>query len=195
MFIAQVVIFLNIFFWALPPFRHISKNFFLFFLVFAFMDPIVVIINIFINLDAFRVYSFGSYILLHSIIKRNKKQYMLNLVGGLLLLPCSIFLSVKINALLVFAFLLIILFIFIKKLIIDINKIFIINSFYIVLVFYVITLLLKIFYFLLDSQQHIIFAYLTSAFEIIFALFFTIFHDNDERLMIKLTGRRDALEI
>lgn len=181
--------------WVLPPFRHFGRSYFVFFLVLALMDPTVFIINTFSNFDPMRIHSLTLYILWLSIIdlQNLKKYYMIYLVGGLLLVSCSFFLSIQINVLLILVLLLLILLILIKKLIIDINRILIIDNFNIALVFYIVTLIMKVLYYLFTSQHNIVFFYLTTAFEILFAIFFTIFHDNDKRLQIKLSRRRETI--
>ena len=140
-------------------------------------------------------YSILVYFLFISLLnlRKERKYYTYIFFGILLTLLISFFLSHQVNVLFIITILSMILMLMLKRLISEAGNTLLVDSFILGLILYVITLILKMFFILLEMPNSIVFFHLTSAFEILFAIFFTIFHDNDDRLQIKLTKRKSAV--
>ena len=60
------------------------------------------------------------------------------------------------------------------------------NIFYLILLFYEITIITKLSIYLSETHSGVLFTYITLAFEILIAVFFTVFKENNPHLVLKL---------
>ena len=176
------------FIWVIPPIRQYRKQLFLFFLILALPDPINLLFLYLLKINTtFFLFPSACYLLIVSLLKRSTiiKNWILIIVIWILVLTLnllsknnSIFLST------VIIFNLITVLILLKNFIVtyvDNRKM---NLFLVVIIFYFCTSILKFFNILIGFADATAFFIITSIAQIIFGLFFSIFREDDPRLMV-----------
>ena len=63
------------------------------------------------------------------------------------------------------------------------------NIYYVILILYILSIILKFITALFDMQTGAIYFYLTSAFQILLAVFFILFNVNSEKVQLNITSR------
>lgn len=173
--------------WLFPAIRQFRGRYFLFFLVLALSDPINLLITWEFHIKILVLPVIITYVLFLSVISIEylKKNFPILFVFFLVLMTPP-FLSSKVNIIytqLVLVFTLILMTI-LKTLItayVEQKKL---NLFYVVLIFYLLTLILKYFNLLLGFADAYAFFIITSIAQFAFGLFFSIFREDDSRLLV-----------
>jgi len=169
--------------------RQYKTHYFLFFLLIAVTDPINLATRIFFKADlAGFIFPFMTGLMVLSlidklVIKRNKLTVVLYL---LIIISISYFFRKPIIYASIIVFNeLIIIFIVLKDFIVNFVDHKTINLFLLMLFFYLSTALLKMFNFLTGFADAAAFFYITSFFQILFGLFFTVFREDNPKIVIQ----------
>ncbi len=187
MAVAQIISYLSIFFWLLPPIRQYKERFFIYFLITALMDPMQLIAVHFFHTHNYYVHPIASVFLLYSInlSSDNLKKYwyfhmlfVAAFILGLFLLQNHIQLILFLHFLILIKFL--------KIAFVSLHKFNIINVFLFMLVFYELSVVINQLVFLSNYEIKVIFFYTTLFFQILIAIFFTIFKEDNPSLKITL---------
>ena len=174
---AYIIYYTSLFAWLLPPIRQYKGKLFLYFLLFAIADPLTRISTISFHTNAYQIHSLISFaaILAVSINKISKKNIVFIFIGFLL----TLFVISTQDRNIIFLYLillhLVIIWYFLKETLISFSK----NNFltlgWVVLILYEISIVLKLIVALEVTQASTIYYYLTTGFQILIALFFTIY--------------------
>jgi len=173
MIITKIIFYTQTIAWLLPLFRQRGCKYFYYFVLLAFSDPIITIIGFFHPLDATVYYLVISTLLLISLVK--KRELLLLLVAVFLM---SIFLNNPEIRFFIFLIHFVILLYFLKELLVIISRESKLVIFSLILVLYEATLLFKFAASYLEIAGYLYF-YLTTAFEIFIAVFFTIYNEKN----------------
>lgn len=185
MIIPKIIFFLNIAAWLVPPFRQRGCKYFLYFLLLAVSDPLYTVIDWFRPTEAAFYYSIISALLLIVLVK---KKFLYLLI--LLLAVAGIFLSNPEIRIFAFAIHFIILLYFLREFIVIISAESRIVIFNLVLILYEASVIFKFAASYLEIAGYLFF-YITTAFEIFIAIFFSIYNEkNSPALRIDLEPRK-----
>ncbi len=181
MIVARIVASVSILVWLFPPFRQYKNKFFIYFLILAILDPLVLLIQLFIYFQPVRIYLIGSLIQMISLMSsKNILRYKFILLPIIII---NIWFSFYFGRSEIMAALiveiLIILTIFLRLTLTNIYENMHIKLFYIILDFYVISLIVKFLVSLVDLKLGMNYFFLVSAFEIIIGIFFIFFNDEN----------------
>ena len=145
------------------------------------MDPLILVIQLFIVLQPFRIYMIAVLFQIISLI-----SFKNNVMSKFILIPLviiNIMLSFYIGTseilLIVIFENIIVLSLFFRLTIISIFKSLKINLFHVVLILYVHSIIMKFFVDYIDLKFGLTYFYLTSAFEVIIGIFFIFFNDKN----------------
>ncbi len=173
MIIPKIIYIFNTVAWLLPPFRQRGCKYFLYFLILALSDPIFGLIDWIHASNSTAYYLFVSTLLLISLLK--KKILLLSLIIVVLL---SIYLSnpeIRIFTSLVHFVILLYL---LKEMIVIISRESKIVIFNLILELYEASVLFKFVASYLEITG-ILYFYITTAFEVFIAIFFTIYNEKN----------------
>jgi len=187
MAITQLIVYVSIFFWLFPAIRQYKGNYFIFFLILALADPIAMFCVAVFNIQPTFIHAIVAICLFYSIDTVRKEFWRLRLLNLIIIVTFIIALLLQANPpflILIFHFL--ILFVFIKKLMLKLYQLGEFNWFYLILIFYEITALVNLIVFISGAEIGIFYYYLTVAFQLLVAIFFTIFREESQLLRIRL---------
>ena len=187
MVIAEVIGLISTIFWLLPPFRQYKSQYFLYFLVLALSDPVALLCMEVLRWSPNMIYPFTGLILFYTIGFSFLNIRRLWIIHLSLILAFTLSLFYVDNILyVVLALHFLILFKFVRSILFMIfnNKLF--NTFYLALSFYELSIVVNLSVFLSGSNLHIVMYYITLAFQILLAIFFTIFTEKSKFLIIPL---------
>ncbi|MCH7972962.1 MAG: hypothetical protein IH949_03590 [Bacteroidetes bacterium] len=176
-----IIYYTSLFVWLLPPIRQYKGKLFLYFLLLAIADPLSYITTINFNTNSYQIACLISFtlILAVSVNKLSKKNIVFIFTGFILTL--LIITTQDRNIIFLYSIILhlIILWNFLKETLISFSK----NNFltlgWVVLILYEISIVLKLIVALEATQISAIYYYLTTGFQILIALFFTIYKVED----------------
>jgi len=183
--VEKIIVYISTFFWLFPPFRQYKGRFFYYFLILALSDPLAIINYSFIGIPHHFIHSLAGLLLLYSFdsIGYLKKYLAANIIFilafflFLFLLDNLLYLILALHLLILYRFLrLSVLNTFIK------NEL---NIFLFLLVFYEISVIVNLIVFISKSNLGVVFYYLTLSFQILVAIFFTIFREDSSILKLK----------
>ncbi len=186
MLLLKTIYFSALIVWLLPAIRHYRRTYFFFFSLLAITDPLNLLLIYLGNNQPF-ILPITSYLMIVSVLEKSfvKKYKYLFTTGFLLITIISI---ININRTIYFSIVLInsitILLIFLKNFIliyVDSKKI---NLFLVVLIFYISTNLSKFLNVLVGFSDATAFFIITSIAQIAFGLFFSIFREDNPRLLV-----------
>jgi len=183
--VEKIIAYISIFFWLFPPFRQYKGRYFYYFLILALSDPLALIVVSLIGILPLFIHAIAGLLLLYSFdsIEYLKKYLLANMV---FILAFFLFLFLLDNLLyLILALHLLILYRFIRLSLLNTFSKNELNIFLLVLVFYEISIVVKTIVFVSGTNLGIIFFYLTLSFQILFAIFFTIFREGSSFLKLK----------
>ncbi len=187
MFIAKVVVYISIIFWLFPPIQQFKKRYFYYFLVLALSDPVALICANYLHCSPHLIHPISGFILVYTIdfsldnLKNNWILHSLFLIGfilGLLFIQNLLFLVLFLH-----------LIIALKFIYITIREAYnenILNIFHLALIFYELSVVINLSVYLSGSEIKVIIYYMTLFFQILLALFFSIFTDKSRFLLLKL---------
>ena len=184
---AELIVYISIVFWLLPPFRQFKGAYFLYFLILALSDPLAIFSVKLIGAPPHVIHTFASILLFYSInpksanIRRNWFSHSIFIIGFIIAI---FFLHNLLYIVLIIH--LMILFKFLKLTLVTSYKLDILNIFYLVLIFYELSIIINLLDFLGSNEFRIIIYYMTLSFQILMAIFFTIFTEKSDFLILKL---------
>lgn len=174
--------------WIFPIFRQYNTRMFYFFLILGIGDPITLLGIWLFNIKPGLIHSIAALPLFYSLNLRENKYIKLSYTDILVLvLFISMIIYLRDLFYLPFAIHFLIFARIIQFFIVDLHQKSELNIFYLILVFYEITLLINFAIFLSKTDTGLLLFYITLAFQILIAIFFTIFREDDPRLSVKLT--------
>ena len=181
MFFAKVIALISIFIWIIIPLRQFNSKYFIYFLILAILDPLILIIQLFVVLEPFRIYSVAVLFQIMSLInfKKNAQFKFILFLVIIINIWLSFYLSISEILLLIIFENFIVLSLFFRLTILNIFESIKINLFYVILILYVLSIIMKFFVDYIDIKFGLNYFYLTSAFEIIVGIFFIFFNDKN----------------
>ena len=185
--IALIITYLSVFFWLFPPLRQYKERFFIYFLIFALMDPVNLLYIHVLGGKNVIVFSVGSILLFYTInfsLNSIIKYWYVNVLFFTLVILSFLYLP-DLHMLLIALHLLIFIKFF-KIGIITLHKYNSVNIFQLALIFYELSIIINELVFLSNYEIKVIFFYTTIFFQILIAIFFTVFKEDNPRLNIKL---------
>lgn len=173
--------------WLLPIFRQYKSNFFYFFLILGLMDPLTILfVSVLGLVPQGLIFSVGSLILFFSIdnsIQRLLEQWIIN---SLLTVVCFLMIFyLPTLEILVALIHMLILFKFIKIIVVQMHKDSEFNFFYLVLIFYELSLIINLVVHFSVTETSVTLFYATVFFQMLVAIFFTIFREDSPLLTIR----------
>ncbi len=188
--LAKYLIYSSVVVWIFPAIRQWKGRLFYYFLILAIIDPVSYIHLILLNTNIpFKFNIIASLFLLFSItwkIFSNKlnKIILLFLSAFIIFLFLLFDLSVKGNILVLILIYSIVFLVFLKDLIVEYVNTSTINLFYMMLVFYQLTMISKFLNLIIGFADATAFFIITSIAQIFFGLFFSIFREDNPRLIL-----------
>lgn len=185
--LSKIFFFGSVILWLLPPIRHNKGSFFLFFLILALLDPVSYIYAKFFQSSNLWIYILFYFLLIVSVVSKEvlvRYKYSFILITVLLLLSFIYNLPPNYYFIIIVLEHLTLLLIFIKNLITTFANDRKINLFYLMLVIYELLSIFKFFNLLIGFADAIAFFIITSIFQIAFGLFFSIFREDNPRLIL-----------
>ena len=187
MITVQNIITASIIFWLLPPIRQFRKNYFYYFFILALSDPLNILYVKFIGTPLYLVHSIASVLSFYAVIFESDKSTQ-NIVTALLLLCFYVVGMVFIKNLLVIVlvFNFFVLLKFIQSALFSLYFDKIINVFITALLFYELIVVTNLVTILGGGEIKITVFFISLSFQILLAIFFTIFTDKSPALNIQL---------
>ena len=184
----EILYYIALIVWIIPAFRNYKTNLFVFFLLLAVHDPLSILFKLLINPHLDLIYSVViTFLIILSLIRVKRKQILLicSISAIILCYLAFIFLSVHTKMLILMMQLVFVFLIILKKFAeySIVNRAY--NIFYIIVIFYLLTLILKFLTVFIGSDYAIEYFIITTVFQILFGLFFSIFREDDPRLLVK----------
>ena len=179
--IPYILLGISLIIWALIPFRQYRGSFFLFFLILALSDPIVLIYHAIVPIHPFRIYIVVFLFTIYSIMNFEtvKKRLAVLIILAALDICFAVYAGIFLLRVILFFEDFVILYLILGKTLSNITRTYAINVFYFVLNFYVLTLLIKDFIVLIDVKTGIYYFYITSALEILISIYFVFYNDKN----------------
>ncbi len=174
--------------WALVPFRQYRGNYFIFFLILALSDPLVLLLYSIFPFHSVRFYSATSPFLIYSLLDFNKikRKYLI----FIFITITNIYFSVSASILFVKLDLLlqdlIILYLVFGKTLSDVFWNHRISIFYFILDLYIMTLIFKDIIIIINLRKGIYYFYISSALEVLIGVYFILYNErNSARYKLK----------
>ncbi|MHB8905112.1 MAG: hypothetical protein ACYC4T_07780 [Melioribacteraceae bacterium] len=185
-----VITSLSMFFWIFPAVRQYKTELFWYFLVFAFADPLSIIITTQIHYvsNIPRTQIFFSFLLMLSVLWsfKSKKSIKIFTASVLSLVLFSLFSNRTLAYSLLILIHVIITFFFIKRTFAFTANSGKVNIFHLILLLEEISIVLKTSTMLISFNPGYSYYIATNAFEILIAIFFTLYKEENEKLFIDL---------
>jgi len=179
----QIILTLNIFVWLLPPIKQFGGRYFYYFLILALSDPLNIAIRYLFHFTFYLHLILDLFLILSLFDFRMLKNIPFVLLLILFSVGSNIFLTPDSAAVLMIICDLIILTIFLKRTVLYLHDYGSINLFFFVLILYETSAISKYLILLFELPVKIIYFNLTTAFEILIALYFTFFTtDNSPKI-------------
>lgn len=183
----EAIIDISVVFWLLPPFRQFKGRYFYYFLILAVSDPITIFCVEILKAPLYSIHSIAGLLLIFSILFYTGKfenKYTLSVlilagfIVGMIYLK-NLLILVLITHLINFLM-------FLKVAILPIYRDGNVNFFYVALLFYELSIVLNLSVFIGQSDMRILIYYMTLFFQILLAIFFTIFTEKSNILTLHL---------
>lgn len=186
--VQYIVLYLSALFWIFPAVRQYKTELFWYFLVFALSDPIRLILIIIFRTNPSYITLLLNILLLFSVIwqllKKSSKKAVLFVVSTLFIYSFFTSRIFAINLALLFH--IIIIFYFVQRSLSFITKTDKVNIFHLFLLLEEISIVLKVLAVLSDAKTGLAFHTATNLFQILIAIFFTLYKEDDSKLFISL---------
>lgn len=178
---------MSIFFWLLPPFRQYKGRFFYYFLIMALSDPLTILCFEVLKLPVESIHSVAGLFLAYSLFfqNNNTKQEIILLLSFLLGFIISIIYLTNLHYLILSIHIVIFLFL-LKMAILPIYYKNTINIFYFALLFYELSIVLNYTLIMGNSNIKMLLFYMTLFFQILMAIFFTIFTEKSKSMILHI---------
>ncbi len=186
--IALIIIYLSSFAWIFPIFRQYKSNLFYFFLFLGISDPLTIFLFEVFRYPPGIIFVIFAPILFYTInIDRQKKLSINSIEIFVFLLTLILFFTVPNNDVIMLVIYTMILIRVIYKILIELHHKQIVNVFHIVLAFYMTTSVASLLIYLNGDYQAMVLFYINLAFQILIAIFFSIFSENNPKLIYNVT--------
>ncbi len=185
-----VITSISMFFWIFPAVKQYKTELFWYFFIFAFTDPLTLIISTQIHnvSNSPRAQTFFSFLLMLSVLwsLKNKKSIKILTSSVLSLVLFSFFTNRTITYSVMILIHVIITYFFIKKTFAFTANSGKVNIFHLILLLEEISIVLKTSTMLISFNPGYSYYIATNAFEILIAIFFTLYKEENEKLFIDL---------
>lgn len=179
---------ISLIFWLLPPLRQYKGRFFYYFLIMALSDPVNIFFVEVIRVPLYIIHSIAGLFLIFSILFLEdgiKNKYILILPFILVFIPGIVFLN---NLLYLLLSIHIVIFLLLLKIaVLPIYQRNVINIFHFALLFYELSIVLNLSLVMGNSNIKMLLFYMTLFFQVLMAIFFTIFTEKSEILIRHLS--------
>ena len=178
--IPSYVVTLSVIAWLMPPFKQQRTEYFLFFLILAFADPLMLLFFYLRLFPVEHLYVVVELLVIYSLIKKNNLNRIIILAAGVAYV--FLYKSVGFDA----AFLLgaalhtVILLIVVYRFLLHTKNRKMLSLFYILLICYELSVILKMLAVVVDIKSGVTQFYLVSFLQITFGILFTIFNVNSK---------------
>ncbi len=188
MSIAILIIYISIIAWTIPIFRQYKTNLFYFFLFLGLTDPLTLLWLKVFHLPPGIISLIIAPILFYCVNIDRQKKFSINSTEIFVFIFTLIlfFTELKSDVIMLIIHTLILIRV-IYKILIELHHKHIVNLFHLMLTFYMITSVASLLIYLNGDHQAIILFYVNLAFQILIALFFTIFEENNPKLIYNVT--------
>jgi len=188
MHIALLIIYLSAFAWIFPIFRQYKSNLFYFFLFLGISDPLTIFLFHVFHISPGIIFVIFAPILFYTINIDRQKKFSINSIEiFVFLLTLILFFTVPNNDVIMLVIYTMILIRVLYKILIELHHKQIVNIFHIVLAFYMTTSVASLLIYLNGDHQAIILFYINLAFQILIAVFFSIFSEDNPKLIYNVT--------
>jgi hypothetical protein len=179
---------LSLIFWLFPAIRQFKTDLFFYFLILAIMDPFVMIARLSPVLIMYNVYVIFSFIMLLIFVYIYKKRiYFYSLTAiAVVLSVFTFFLSTTFCYDLMIISHIGILFFLIRRALFYVNENSKVNFFQLVLILYETSIVVKILAMFTNAELGPLYHLITTIFEIFIAIFFTIFKEDNPKLIFSI---------
>jgi hypothetical protein len=186
--IQYIVIYFSMFFWIFPAVRQYKTELFWYFFVLAIHDPITALIWYLLKAkDPYETIIISFFLLLTVLWSlKSKKSIRILIAVTLSLLLFSLFSSMMTIFYMKILFHMTIIYFFTKRTFMFIANCGKVNIFHLFLLLEEISIVLKMLATLISSQSGLIYLVATNAFEILIAIFFTLYREDNPKLHIDL---------
>lgn len=188
MSISSIVLYISTLAWVFPIFRQYRCNLFYFFLFLGISDPLSIFLLKIIHLKPGLISVIMAPILFYSININRQKPFTINrfeiFVFILTIALIPILRNYDIIQLIIYILILIRI---MYNIIIDLHHKQVLNIFHLVLAFYMITSVASLIIYLNGDLQGIILFYINLSFQILIAIFFSIFREDHPKLTYNVT--------
>ena len=194
MVIAYIIFFLSILTWLLVPFRQFKSKYFIFFLILAFLDPLVMISHLLFPVDPFRIYTIFIFLNALSLLNFNwiKKNLLFIIPIFILDILLAVYFRIPDLTIVLILLHLIILIIILRVAVVDLYKKNLINMFNFILCIYEISIIMKFMIVLTDAKTGATFFFLTSAFEILIGFYFILYNGkNSPKIKLNMSVQKN----
>lgn len=187
MTIASIIAYISIFFWIFPAIRQYKRNYFHYFLFLALSDPINIFCVSFIGVTQGWVHSVAGLLLFYSVGYSNNefRKYLIYNTVLILVFVCLLVVLANLRYP-ILATHTMILAKFLKIAFVHLHNTSKLNLFYLALIFYEITIVINFIDLITGTSVGITFFYIILAFQILLAIFFIIFREENPMLNFKL---------
>ena len=186
--LSLVLLCISMIVWIFPAIRQYRGNFFYYFLILAVTDPVGQLWYFFTGPSSFTyVYCINSLLLYYSIDLKNQSILgnWVSKLTSLLIIVIALLLNTNYH-LIIIVLHIIILFKFIKLISVKLFNENELNLFYLVLILYELTIIVKMSIIIIHTEIGSIFFQITLAFEMLIAVFFMIFREDNSKIIINL---------
>jgi len=186
----KILVFVSIIIFLFPPIRQYKQNYFWFFLILAIADPFFFIIARPLGIATPQSYVFIALLYSLSVLNYSKIScYKVVFIVALILLGVFSFINWEYSYHYLIIVFIIILLVVVKNSILFVSNSGSINIFHIVLFFYLLTSLLKFWNLLVQFDTGVVFFIVTTYLQLLVGIFFSIFAENNPKLLIKIGGK------
>ena len=188
MSIATIVLFISTIAWIIPIFRQYRCNLFYFFLFLGLSDPITLLLLKLFHIIPGIVAVIIAPFLFYSININRQKPFTINYleISVFILTFILIFILPNYDIILLIIHTLILLRI-IQKIILELYNNQLLNFFHLVLTFYQISVVASLIIYLNGDNQGIVLFHINLSFQILLAIFFSIFREDHPKLNYNIT--------
>lgn len=188
MSIAVLIIYLSSLAWIFPIFRQFRSNLFYFFLFLGLSDPITILLLKIFHLHPGIIFTIIAPILFYSInVDRQKKNSINSIEIFVFLLTLILILTVSNYDVIMLVIHILILIRVLYKILIELHHKQIVNIFHVMLAFYITTSVASLLIYLNGDHKAIILFYINLAFQILIAIFFSIFKEDNPKLIYNVS--------
>ena len=175
-------------FWIFPAIRNYKTKLFFYFLLLAVSDPVAIAAVFLFRGLSTEFYVFSALLLVASLkVFFTSKRFYLTVLTILFLISFSAaFFPINIRYIVNIGEHIVVVFVFIGVLLSYVATTSRVKCFHIVLVFYELSIILKILFIILNVKLGLGYFYTTTIFEMLIAVFFSVYKETDEKLLIDL---------